>query len=268
MTVLISIRSRRVKFTIGILASAALGIVVSVRSRPRIRVERMPIASTVPTASPYLQTSPTRMGLSANRLRPPIRFSTVGCAARAMANPPTPSPATIPYTGTPSRSAPTASSATPPTMPSRRATDADEMGIDALGRDARRGDDRFGDHRREAPRHPCAGKVHDRRRREFDRAAHGADQVELNERQVGHHRRRHEHRGRHRELRQCPQERVLAALPSCDRRYAEPQKQRENDQDQGQADPLPARLAGERGAQRRRHRSESRRTEPSSPRRW
>ena len=75
-TVWIRIRSRRAKFTMGIFESAALGIVVSVRSTPRIRVERRPIASTVPRLSPYpAARSPTAMGLSANRLRPPIRFS-------------------------------------------------------------------------------------------------------------------------------------------------------------------------------------------------
>ena len=44
----------------------------------------------------------------------------VGCAARAMARPPTPNPATIPYTGIPSRSAPMASNTAPATMPSKR----------------------------------------------------------------------------------------------------------------------------------------------------
>ena len=59
--------------------------------------------------------------------------------------------------------------------------------------------------------------------------------------------------GRHRELRQGPQERVLvpAQLRNAVR---EPQEQRQDDQNQGEADPLPPRLAGDRGAQGRRQR--------------
>ena len=78
-----SISSRRPKLMTDIFESAALGIVVSVRSAPRIQVERMPMVSTVPASLPHWQKSPTRMDLSANRLRPPIRFSMVGCAAKA-----------------------------------------------------------------------------------------------------------------------------------------------------------------------------------------
>ena len=44
----------------------------------------------------------------------------VGCAARAMANPPTPNPAMIPYTGNPNRSAPEASIAAATIIPSKR----------------------------------------------------------------------------------------------------------------------------------------------------
>ena len=73
-----------------------------------------------PESVPHGQWSPTRRALSANKLSPPIRFSMLGCAARAMAKPPTPNPATIPYSGIPGRSAPAASKPAPATMPSRR----------------------------------------------------------------------------------------------------------------------------------------------------
>ena len=87
--------SRRVKLTICICAKSAFGTVITVRSRPRSRVERRPISSTVPILSPKLQNSPTRTGLSANSTKPPTMFSSVGRIASATARPPTPRPAMI-----------------------------------------------------------------------------------------------------------------------------------------------------------------------------
>ncbi len=81
--------------------NSAFGMETRVRSRVRIRVERMPISSTVPTSSPKRQKSPTRTGASATSVMPPKRFSRVFCAARATARPPTPRPATSAVTFTP-----------------------------------------------------------------------------------------------------------------------------------------------------------------------
>ena len=66
------------------------------RSSVRIRVERRPISSTVPVMSPKRQKSPILTGLSVNRIKPLMTFSSVGRTARATARPPTPRPATMP----------------------------------------------------------------------------------------------------------------------------------------------------------------------------
>ena len=47
----------------------------------------------MPVCVPILQASPTRMVLSKMMEMPPNKFSSVFCAARAMAMPPTPTPA-------------------------------------------------------------------------------------------------------------------------------------------------------------------------------
>jgi hypothetical protein len=53
------------KLSSSIWESTALGTVTTVRSSVRIRVERRPIASTVPIWSPQRQKSPTDTGRSA-----------------------------------------------------------------------------------------------------------------------------------------------------------------------------------------------------------
>ena len=84
----------------------AFGTVTILSSYLRMRVERNPIFSTNPNSSPNRHRSPTRTGLSINKMKPPMRFSRVGRTARAMARPPTPSPASIGTTDIPNRSAP------------------------------------------------------------------------------------------------------------------------------------------------------------------
>ncbi len=80
-------------------ASRPLGIVTSVRSAVRNRVERAPIASTCPSMPSTLTVSPTRSGWSVARAIEPNRFSTVFCAPKAKAMPPMPRPATTVATG-------------------------------------------------------------------------------------------------------------------------------------------------------------------------
>src|SRR5260370_41154047 len=78
----------------GVMAeNSAVGTVTMVRFSVGMRVERNPISSTVPTRSPNRQKSPTATGRSVMTATPPKRFSTVFCAASAIARPPTPSPA-------------------------------------------------------------------------------------------------------------------------------------------------------------------------------
>jgi hypothetical protein len=72
--------------------NSLFGIVTSVRSAVRMRVERRPMSSTVPSCCPTLQASPTRTGRSAITEKPPKRFSSVFCAASATAKAPTPRP--------------------------------------------------------------------------------------------------------------------------------------------------------------------------------
>ena len=54
-----SILSRLEKFSKVMVENWALGTITSVRSLVRMRVERKPMSSTVPTLSPNLQKSPT-----------------------------------------------------------------------------------------------------------------------------------------------------------------------------------------------------------------
>ena len=96
MVVCIRLESRRVKLVIDICANSAFWTVTSVRSSPRILVERRPIASTVPSIVPNLQKSPTFTGRSAYRMMPPMKFSSVGRIASAIARLPTPMPARMP----------------------------------------------------------------------------------------------------------------------------------------------------------------------------
>jgi hypothetical protein len=77
--------SRAAKFSIWMRENSAFGTVTSVRSRLRMRVERRPISSMVPTRSPNRQKSPTDTGWSARIETLPNRFSTVRWAASATA---------------------------------------------------------------------------------------------------------------------------------------------------------------------------------------
>ena len=70
-----------------------------VRSKVRIRVERMPTCSTVPSMSSTLIQSPTSNGLSLTMAMEPITFSSVFCAPSAIAIPPMPRPASSVPTG-------------------------------------------------------------------------------------------------------------------------------------------------------------------------
>ena len=79
-----------------------LGTLRIVRSSVRMRVERRPIESTVPDASPTFRKSPTQTARSKISERPPMTFSSVFCAASATAMPPMPRPA-IAAVGSPPR---------------------------------------------------------------------------------------------------------------------------------------------------------------------
>ena len=164
----------------------------------------MPIASTVPTASPYLQTIADPDGLVREQAQAPDQILDGRLRGQGDGQSPDAQPGddSIHRHPQPVRTHREQRHADDDSQ--QTGADADEMGVDALGRDCRRGDDRFGDHWCEAPRHPCAGEEHDRGRCEFDRAAQGTDHVELIERQVGRRWRRGENRGRQSELRQCP----------------------------------------------------------------
>ena len=80
-----------------------LGTVRIVRSSVRMRVERRPIESTVPDASPTLRKSPTHTARSKISESPPITFSSVFCAASATAMPPIPRPASAAVGSPPNR---------------------------------------------------------------------------------------------------------------------------------------------------------------------
>ncbi|MBK9116039.1 MAG: hypothetical protein IPM22_10465 [Betaproteobacteria bacterium] len=131
--------------------------------------------------------------------------------------------------------------------------DADQVRIDALGRDSRRGDDRLGDHRCKAPRHPRSGEKQDRRRREKRCAGCRVEQVELDEREIGGNRHGGKDRHGHREPRQRVHERPLC-VAQLRNAVDDAQQQREQGEEQGQTDPLPGRLTGDRHAQEGRHR--------------
>ena len=110
------IRSRAAKVSRRCSERLPLGRLITVRSRVRKRVERIPISSTVPTKSSTLTKSPTRKGWSTAREMEPKRFSTVFWAPKAKARPPMPRPARRVVTGYPKAES-TASAPTPATMP-------------------------------------------------------------------------------------------------------------------------------------------------------
>ena len=92
-------RSREAKSSTLMSASLPFGSVISVRSRVRTCVERMPILSTCPVKSSIFTKSPTRNGWSAAIEIEPNRFSIVFCAPKASAMPPMPRPASTVATG-------------------------------------------------------------------------------------------------------------------------------------------------------------------------
>ena len=95
-----------------------MGTESTVRSMVLSLVDLMPISITVPVLLPNWQKSPTCTGLSAKRVIPPITFSTVGLAAREIANPATPSPVITDARGIPSCDAPYIRNARDSIMPS------------------------------------------------------------------------------------------------------------------------------------------------------
>lgn len=82
-------------------ASRPLGMLTTVRSSVRIRVERRPIASTSPSTPSMITQSPTRNGWSIPMETDPKKCSSVFCAPSATAMPPIPSPARIVAIGYP-----------------------------------------------------------------------------------------------------------------------------------------------------------------------
>ena len=74
----------------------ALGTATRAFAKVRIRVERMPMFSIVPSTSGVCIQSPTSKGLSENITREPKRFAAVSLAARAKARPPKPKDAKNP----------------------------------------------------------------------------------------------------------------------------------------------------------------------------
>jgi hypothetical protein len=101
----------------------------------------------------------------------------------------------------------------------------------------------------DARRHPSRSQVRDPRSRELYRAPHRFDQDQLHEGQVFDHRHGQQDRDGHREPCQCLLERrPVVAQPG--RAIHDRQEEREGSQDEGQPNPLPSRLAGDRGKQR------------------
>ena len=66
---------------------------MTLRSNVRILVERKPISSTTPKLLPKRQKSPILIGAEVYKVIAPMIFSTVFCAANAIAKPPIPKPA-------------------------------------------------------------------------------------------------------------------------------------------------------------------------------
>jgi hypothetical protein len=89
------IRSRGPKFSLRMSASRPFGMLTTVRSSVRMRVERRPTASISPSTPSMMTQSPTRNGWSMPIDTDPKKCSSVFCAPSATAMPPIPRPARI-----------------------------------------------------------------------------------------------------------------------------------------------------------------------------